>query len=206
MKIYLVRHGESQWNLENRLQGSQDSALTKKGIEDLYMLRKYFVKKKIHFHKIYSSDSKRAMESAKILNLKREVEIKKAPALKEMNVGSWQGKTWEEIKRKYPLAYKNYWYSPDLYEAKDGGEDFHNVEERAVNFIEDLFQEDGEENILIVSHGVTIKSIVNYYQNKLIHEFWKESPIESASLTLIEANDGLSISYLGKIFSEDLKK
>lgn len=201
MKVYLVRHGESHWNLENRLQGSDDSDLTKKGKEDLHKLKKHFVNEKIKFHKIYSSDSKRAFESAKILNQESEVKIKKSSALKEMNAGSWQGKTWEEIKGKHPLAYDNYWFSPDTYEAENGGEDFYALEKRAINFMEELLEEKEDENILIVSHGVTVMSIVNYYRKNMISDFWKEGPIKSASLSLVESNDEISVCYAGKSFS-----
>lgn len=201
MKVYLVRHGESQWNLENRVQGSDDSDLTKKGIEDLYQLKKHFANEKIKIHQIYSSDSKRAFESAKILNQESKIKIKKSSALKEMNAGSWQGKTWDEIKRKHPLAYDNYWFSPDLYEAEKGGEDFYALEKRAIHFIKELLEEKRDENILIVSHGVTIKSIVNYYRKDPISDFWKESPIKSASLSLIESDDEVRVSFIGKIFS-----
>lgn len=199
MKIYFVRHGESQWNVENRLQGSDDSSLTEKGIRDSQKLRKYLEDSAIVFDQLYSSDSKRCLDTAKIINGRNKLEIKKEKALKEMNVGSWQGMTWEEIKKNEPIAYDYYWHQPDLYKARNGGEDFYAVEKRAVAFIKQLSQRKENQNILIVSHGVLIKSIVNFYKNRSVSEFWEEALIDGSSLTLLERKkEGFISRFTGR--------
>ncbi|MDN6195351.1 MAG: phosphoglycerate mutase family protein [Atopostipes suicloacalis] len=205
MKIYVVRHGESQWNVENRLQGSDDSSLTEKGIRDNQELKKYLENSKIIFDSIYSSQSQRAIETAKTIRGNQTIEIKRQSALKEMSVGSWQGMTWPEIKKDYPIKYYQYWYQPDLYAGNNGGEDFYTVERRVVSFTNQLFQKKEAENILIISHGVIIKSMLNYLQNRSIKDFWKEPLVSGSSLTLIE-KEGQKIEIRLIEQRTDLKK
>lgn len=186
MKIYLTRHGESQWNLEGRLQGSFDSILTAKGIEDSWKLSKYLEQEKIGIDRIYTSVSSRAVETAEIIAKSRKLEPIPLKELKEMNSGSWQGRTWSEIKRLNPKGYKNYWQSPHLYQAENAGEDFKKVEDRVLAFINRIIKENENKNLLIVSHGVVLTSLLNYYQNQPIRKFWDQPPIQGASLSLIE--------------------
>lgn len=73
LNIYLVRHGETEWNIEKRLQGWQDSNLTEKGIEDANALHDHLID--IKFDAIYSSSSKRAFKTAEIIAGNRKLEV-----------------------------------------------------------------------------------------------------------------------------------
>ena len=189
MKIYLTRHGESQWNVEGRLQGSFDSQLTNKGKEDSKKLQEFLAQKELKIDAIYTSVSSRAVETAEIISLNQNTTIVPSEKLREMNTGCWQGQTWSEIKRHDPNEYHNYWYSPHLYQAQNGGEDFYRVQERSVSFIEELITGYKEENLLVVSHGVVLNSILNYYQKQTIQKIWDQSLILGASLSLLEVKD-----------------
>lgn len=201
MKIYLIRHGESQWNLENRLQGSEDSLLTDKGKEDSHKLGDYLNNLGIEIDRIYSSNSLRTISTAEIIRKDKKIEIKSSQALKEMNVGTWQGMTWSEIRDKFPVEYTHYWESPDLYQANNGGEDFYAVKRRAVSFLNQFVKMDTDQTILIVSHGVTLNSIFNYCQKQTIKDFWFQPLIESTALSLIEINEEkqLNLKFIGKL-------
>lgn len=199
MKIYLVRHGETQWNIERKLQGSCNSPLTNKGVMDVKLLEDRL--NKIDIDIIYSSTSKRAIDTSNIIKVKRNIEIVLEKNINEMSVGNWQGETWDEIKVKNPTEYYNYWTAPQLYYGKNGGENFKQVQERAVSFIERIIKDKKYKNIIIVSHGVTVKSIITHYQKKPIDLLWEAPLIESSSLSLIEAIDGkVKIRFLGDLF------
>lgn len=198
MKIYLTRHGETKWNVEGRLQGSKDSPLTKKGIEDAKALGHRL--SKVDLDVIYSSTSPRAMITAEIIRGKRNIKIIQMDALKEMDTGDWQGRTLKEIEKNHPQEYHNYWNSPHLYRAANGGEKFNQVQRRAIAVIKDIINEKRYQSILIISHGVTLKSIITYYQGKPIERIWDPPIIRGGSLSLMEAyGNDIAIPFLGDI-------
>lgn len=196
MKIYLTRHGETKWNTENRLQGCGDSPLTEKGIRDAKLLGQRLAN--IDIETIYTSTSPRAVNTANIIRGERDIGVKKRTELTEMDIGYWQGRTLIEIKRDYPREYHNYWNAPHLYKGIYGGETFYEVQKRAIAIIEDIINKNEYNNILIISHGVTIKSILTYYQGKPMKQLWDKPIIIGASLSLLEiGNGGISIPLLG---------
>lgn len=198
MKIYLIRHGQTQWNIERRLQGVGDSPLTEKGKLDAKLLGDRL--KEIDIDIIYSSPSIRAINTSKIIRGKRNIEILLDEDLKEMNIGSWQGKVLDEIRIKCPQEYHSYWNTPHLYIGINGGENFYQVQKRAISFIENIIRERKYNNILVVSHGDTIKSIITYYQNKPMDMLWEPPMIEATSLSLIEADeDKVKILFSGDL-------
>lgn len=88
--IYLVRHGETEWNVTDIVQGHADSFLTKKGEEQARELTKKF--RKIHFDAVFSSDLLRARRTAKIIILERRLAIKTTKLLRERKFGQYEGK------------------------------------------------------------------------------------------------------------------
>lgn len=198
MKIYLIRHGQTQWNIERRLQGVGDSPLTEKGKLDAKLLEDRL--REIDIDIIYSSPSTRAIKTSKIIKGKRNIEILVDEDLKEMNIGSWQGKVLDEIRIKSPQEYHNYWNEPHLYVGNNGGENFYQVQKRAISFIDNIIHERKYNNILLVSHGDTIKSIITYYQNKPMDLLWDPPLIEATSLSLLEIDsDKIRVLFSGDI-------
>lgn len=189
MNIYLTRHGESQWNVEERLQGSFDSCLTKKGKIESHKLRHYLNESEINIDLIYTSPSLRALETAEIIAKNKRVSSVKHPSLKEMDVGLWHGQTWTEIQQKYPQEYQRYWHQPHLYQATHGGEDFNQVQKRATTFLQNVIQNDNHSNILIVSHGVILNSILNYVEKQPLNNFWEQPLVVNNSLSLLKVTD-----------------
>lgn len=198
MKIYLIRHGETQWNIERRLQGCGDSPLTEKGTMDAKLLGGKL--KEIDIDIIYSSTSKRAINTSKIIKGKRNIEIALEEDLREMSIGNWQGRTWDEIKIMSPQEYYKYWNAPHLYIGMNGGENFDQVEKRVVSFIDNIIQAKKYKNIIVVSHGVTVKSIITYYQKKSMDLLWEPPLIEATSLSLIEVDEkDIKVVFSGDI-------
>lgn len=198
MRIYLTRHGQTEWNTENRLQGWEDSSLTGKGIADAKLLANRL--KDMDIDIIYSSSSPRAIATAEIVRGNKDVEIVVEQDLREMGVGDWQGKTLEEINRSSPEESHNYWHAPHLYMNTNGGENFFQVQRRAIAVVENIIRQRKHENTLIISHGVTLKSIITYYQNRPMEKLWDPPIVEGASLSLIEVVDeNIKVSFYGDI-------
>jgi len=105
--LYLTRHGQTEWNVENRFQGWSDSPLTEKGIRQAKDLAKRL--RGISFDAIYSSPAGRALQTAEILRDGREIEIREHPDLREMGLGDWEGMRSEEIEARFPADFARFW-------------------------------------------------------------------------------------------------
>lgn len=194
MKIYLTRHGETKWNQERRMQGSKNSSLTEKGVEDAQKLQKRLAS--VEFDRIYSSPLGRAVETAEIVKGNRELEIEKVPEFMEMHFGEWEGRTVEEIEDAYGQGYRNFWDAPEKYQPM-GGESFDEIlsrVERGLKVIaEDTEKEEqGEKeiNVLLVAHAVVIKSIYALVKNLPLVEFWNPPFMHGTNLTILEIREG----------------
>src|SRR5690554_4521335 len=89
MKIYLTRHGQTEWNVIGKLQGWGNSNLTEKGIENAKRLSQRL--KEVNFDYVYSSPQQRALDTAKLIRGDRNIEINVLDDLREIGFGSWEG-------------------------------------------------------------------------------------------------------------------
>lgn len=131
-RVILTRHGETQWNLEGRVQGAMDSPLTDKGIWQAQVLANRLHDEGISV--IYSSDLPRAIATAdeirKMLNLP-EVVIE--TAMRELSFGDWEGQEWTDLRQSYPELFELWEQSPDQVRIPRG-ESMQQVTERAWSF------------------------------------------------------------------------
>ena len=100
MYIYLVRHGETDWNIKRRTQGVQNIPLTVNGLNQAEDLSKRLKNEPIT--KIYTSTLKRALNTAMVIGNKRGLNPEKRQELQEINFGVWEGLTIKQIEEKYP--------------------------------------------------------------------------------------------------------
>lgn len=184
--FYLVRHGETVWNKEHRLQGWLDSPLSEKGVLHAEKLAEYL--KTIPFTAAYSSSSGRAQETMRYLTAGRQLALHDEDDLREINLGDWQGKTVEEILAKNRLDYELYTNYPAQFIASHT-ESFGAVTERAMYTLKNIAQIYPHDHVLIVSHAVTIKCILNAILGRGIDQLWTEPFIEGTSVTIIERLD-----------------
>jgi broad specificity phosphatase PhoE len=187
LHLYVVRHGETEWNKEKRSQGRLDSALTKKGEEDARLLGERL--KDIEFCRIISSPSSRTLETSKLLKRDRPIPLLTDHRLMEIVLGPWQGKTEAEIEEQYPEDFDAYWNQPEVY-ISDGGETFLQVQQRLAGFLKDLEKTTKDGNVLIVTHGVVIKTLYLLCRNVPIKNVWDPPFIHGTSLTILTMMDG----------------
>ncbi|MBL3821763.1 histidine phosphatase family protein [Bacillus cereus] len=195
MRIYLTRHGQTEWNIENRMQGWKDSALTPEGINNAISLGNSL--KNIEFNTIYTSTSNRAVNTAKLLSKQNDTSLILNPDLREINMGIWEGKTHEEIKKAYPAQYKNFWENPMYYEPI-GGESFKEFVDRVVSVFNTIISTHQEGNILIVTHAIFLKTLLMHVKEESITNLWDPPFIHGTSLTILEIKDeGYTIQLEG---------
>ena len=187
MKIYITRHGETEWNIAGRLQGWKNSDLTEKGAENAKKLGLYL--KEISFDKIYCSPAGRALQTANYIIGDRKLEITIEEKLKEMGFGIWEGLRHDEVKELYPEQQDNLWNKPHLYEPVEDGESYKDILKRAKEFIDMLKKEEVAENILVVSHAAFIKALYSVIKNLKVEEFWSPPFMYDTCLSILEIKD-----------------
>ncbi|OQY13694.1 MAG: hypothetical protein B6I31_00685 [Desulfobacteraceae bacterium 4572_19] len=129
-KLHIIRHGETKWNVERKMQGHLDSPLTEKGIAQAFLVKKCLSKETIDF--IYSSSCKRTIETATIIS--GDKSIIPNDNLKEIKLGIMEGKNLDTIKKYYQNEYNSFWNKPSEFKA-EGAETFKELQERVVLYI-----------------------------------------------------------------------
>ncbi|MXQ54992.1 histidine phosphatase family protein [Shimazuella alba] len=179
--IYIVRHGQTEWNIEGRLQGRLDSPLTDAGVEQAKQLAQRL--QNISFDSIYSSSSNRAFSTALHLKKDRAIEVNKSDHLMEMDFATWEGRKWSEIQDLFPEELLLMNEHPERFEAKETkGETFHDMQKRLASFIDQILKQHAGQNILLVSHSITIKVLINYLRGGNLKYLWDGPDIHWASL------------------------
>lgn len=185
--LYVIRHGETEWNKEKRSQGRLDSSLTEKGKKDARSLGDRL--DNTEFCQIISSPSGRTLETARLVKGERMIPLTIDERLMEIDLGAWQGKTEEEVKSLYPEEFDAYWNEPERYKGV-GGETFLQVQQRVIEFLKDLEETVTKGNILIVTHGVVMKTLYLLCRNTSLKHLWDPPFIHGTSLTIVSLDVG----------------
>lgn len=149
--IYLIRHGETYFNSIGKIQGWCDSPLSEKGIAQAKRARQMIIDKGIEFDAAYSSTQGRAMDTLEIIS-GGKINYKRRKDLREMGFGRFEG----EARAIMPKVYGDFF-------VQFGGESVDQVTDRMNRVMREIAQTDSE-NILVVSHGRTIKFFTQYWQ------------------------------------------
>ena len=155
-KVYLTRHGETEWNEKGIMQGWGDSPLTELGKKQAEWLGERM--KDLHIDVIYTSPIGRALNTAKIVRGDREIPLVEHDELKEIQIGGWEGLNQDEMKNLSEDNYYNFWNVPSKYIPTGDGETFNEVKERSFNAISEIIEKEKGKTILIVTHTLTLKS------------------------------------------------
>lgn len=168
-RVYLVRHGETFWNSQGQYQGHSNVDLSDTGRAQARALAGELAG--VELAAVYASDLGRAMETASIIAAPHGLVPVAVPELREVNFGRWEGLTFAEIDRDYAELARQWRTSPGqvLFPM---GENFAQVKERAYQKIIDLVNEHLDQNILVVSHGGTIRSIICAVLDVPLDKIW----------------------------------
>jgi len=158
MRLFIIRHAESLANVQGKMMSSADLPLTEKGIRQSEATRKYLEDNiaPYVFHKIYSSPLLRAKQTAEII-CRGHGDIKVSAELREMDLGLLEGLSWNKRATRYPHIDIDNNLSHVEFPC---GESFYDIQSRCNYFINSL-ELSSNYNVLIVSHGITIRILVN---------------------------------------------
>lgn len=164
MRFHLVRHGQTHWNVQRRIQGQLDSELDELGFEQATEAGKHFVD--MPLEAAYSSSSVRTRQTIKNLLGTRTDSVDYMDEFREVCWGIWQGEMWSDIEAAHPEMVEAYHKAlPHFF--VEGAETPTQTQSRGVSALEKLITKhrhvDNDANILLVSHGAIMKKMLGYY-------------------------------------------
>lgn len=159
MKVHLIRHGTTEWNRLRRWQGTKDIPLNERGRQDALTTAYYMKKNFPMIENIYSSDLRRALETAELIGKKYEIIPTQNHELRECSVELWSGFTVQEVLEKFPKEFSSWRENP--YSSVPLTESLSQVQRRAVKAFNNITsKEQSESQIVIVSHGLWIRALI----------------------------------------------
>ncbi|MCK4520205.1 MAG: histidine phosphatase family protein [Candidatus Omnitrophica bacterium] len=184
VKMLLIRHGETDYTLTGRYCGFSNPSLNRKGIQQSERLAIRL--KEAGVDKIYSSDLKRAYESAKIIFKNNSIE--KIADFREMNFGLFEELKYEEIIKVYPKLYRE-WIDNPMRVKIPGGEGLVELEKRVKEGLSFISSQNAGKTIALVSHGGPIRIILCQALKLGLESFWKVEQ-EIGTLRIIDYPKG----------------
>lgn len=182
MKIYIIRHGETDWNVKKMWQGTTDIPLNEKGVLQANQVAKRL--ENVNFERIFSSPLIRAKATAEAVGKIKNLDVCVKRDLREVELGEWEGLTHTEVVSKYPDTFTVWEKGLDTGEIGFGIENFNDLQERAYKVLLEICEE-AKGDTLIVSHGAWIIGLVC----KILHislEYRKDVPVGNTGITIIE--------------------
>lgn len=183
--IYIVRHGQTEWNILGKTQGHGNSDLTAKGIEQAELLANSMTKYPIDY--IYSSDLGRAYQTAEIIGNKLNVKVEKTEALREMNFGTWEGRLIKDIMEEDPKLYHQWRNEPHLARIPQG-ETLDQIKERTDAFIKEINEKYDGKHIVLVTHSLCARIMLLSFLNSSVENIYRLNQ-GNTSLNIVELRD-----------------
>ena len=185
--LHLVRHGQSLWNAEIRIQGTSDPALSELGIQQA----KEAGKKLPAFDRVYSSDLLRTRQTTEHLLGGPVDHVDFRPSLREIHLGPWEGMLLTDATEQFPEHTDQFRNTPETFQL-EGAETFHELQARARKAIHDIVDEcDGADlQVLVVSHGAFLKSLLIDYDGRSLNDMWTHPHIDNCGHSIVRYDDG----------------
>ena len=198
MKLYIIRHGETNWNVEGRLQGRSDTELNENGIRLAKITAEKM--KMIPFDLGITSPLKRARATAELILEGHNVPLITDDRLMEISFGSWEGLGCRKNNFEIPSdTFDRFYVDPLHFAPAEDGESILHLLERTKNFYEELIakEEWQEKTILIATHGCCMRALLhNVYPESV--DFWHGGVPLNCAVNIVEAKHGKS-----KLIAED---
>jgi broad specificity phosphatase PhoE len=169
-EIWLIRHGQTDWNRAGRFQGHTDIPLNDRGVEQAHELAQKLANE--HFAAIFSSDLSRARQTAEIVAASLHLSIHPDIRLREIGQGTWEGLSLLEVQQKYAVDLRQADEAPETSRAP-GGESVLEVATRMQQAADEIARRYPTERVLIVSHGLAVSALyclANQIPLKFVHD------------------------------------
>ncbi len=204
MKIYLFRHGETDWNKQRRLQGQSDVPLNAFGIELAEKTARALEQEGTVFDRAFSSPLSRALETARILSGGRDIPLETDSRLIEMNFGAYEGSAFDPPKKEPSHPLHNFLCRPECYVPAEGAESFDEVGARAGAFLREKIMplEGSCDTVLVTAHGAFNRCLLRAISSAPLEDFWKVGLPNCAVSVLSLQNGCFEILEMSRIYYE----
>ncbi len=170
MKIWFVRHGETEWNRTKRYQGHSDIPLNENGRRQAQETAVQLANEPLAA--IYASDLKRAVETAEAIAQPHGLQVQRKSELRELHFGLWEGLLYEQIMENWANELSLMYDHPEKGRAPEG-EGFSELAQRAWPALQTIREtHQGEKAIAVVAHGGTIRVLLCLLQGKPLQDLW----------------------------------
>lgn len=186
MQIVFVRHGQTEWNAEDRIQGQLDAKLSRLGL--IQAAAASHALARLPLSAVYSSDLSRALDSAKVIARPHGIMVQKTELLREVNLGAWQGLSLREIQDRFPSEYAAY-RADAVANRPPGAERIESVVARVSAFLETVTMGWSEDTIAVVAHGGTIRGALCWALNSG-PQMYRRIKLANAGITCIKITAG----------------
>ena len=189
IKLILIRHGESEDNVQRKISGFSDVNLTEKGVWQAKRLA--YRLKDMPVDIVYCSDLKRAIRTADIVFGDRDIDILQMPNLKEVYLGDWESRPSEEIQSREKDRYTYWFENPDEKASAPRGESLADFNDRVMTEMNNILQKNNhgekDKTIAIVCHGLAIRIVLCNTLNLELKNIWRIKQ-KSTALNIIAYN------------------
>lgn len=181
-KLYIVRHGETEWNTLGRIQGHTDVALSDRGRRQAAALARRLAG--VAFDAAYCSDLSRARETAQIILGPRDAPLYATPQLREYHKGIFEGLTVREYAQRYPDLYQASLRNDLDFAPPGGGETIRQTSARMAQFTAQLLAQNPNDTVLIVGHGGSLRAVIVALLSLPLEANWKFA-MRNCALSLV---------------------
>lgn len=191
MRLYIIRHGETQWNREGRLQGQTDIPLNEKGRAVAQAAARGM--REIPFDLAFTSPLSRARETAEIILQDRKVPVIPDRRIEEINFGSMEGcRARDPDGRIVEPFFRTFFENPSCYVPPEGGESIRQLCERTGNFLDELKTREDlkDKTVLAATHGAASRGLLLHITGKPVSEFWGKGVPKNCSVSVAELENG----------------
>lgn len=184
-EIILIRHGETEWNVQQVFRGRIDIELNETGLKQAELLAEYLGG--VNIDAVYSSPLKRALKTAEMIANHHKLEVEVAPGLIDFDFGKWQGLPHQEVKHRYKKLYAQWIKNPHWMKMPDG-ESLDEVKERALAVVDEAAAKH-EGSVALVSHRVVNKVLICALLGLDNSHFWNIR-LDTCGMTTFAYADG----------------
>ncbi|MGI6001433.1 histidine phosphatase family protein [Lachnoclostridium sp. An131] len=191
MQIYIIRHGETDWNTKRLLQGATDIPLNQNGIEVAKLTSAAL--KEVPFDIIYTSPLQRAVQTAEIMRGDREIPVILDDRLKEISFGPYEGLCCSREGYSIPdPEFVNFFTDPAHYTPPEGGESIAELCVRTTDFLTELIRNPDmqDKTVLLSGHGAVVKGLLSSLTITDMKDFWKGGVHKNCGVSMIEVKNG----------------
>lgn len=202
MKLYLIRHGETDWNIVKRLQGATDIPLNENG--EALARETAEGLKEIPFDMVFTSPLKRAYRTAEIVKGNREIPLIIEERIREICFGDYEGLVSKSEGYSIPdPEFKFFFTKTDCYKTPPNGEPIESLLERTNEFLEELKKREDlkDKTILVSTHGAAVRALLSNIEHCDIAHFWGKGVHKNCGVSCVElVDDEYQILWENKIF------